>query len=93
MAMASLMMIPAPGEKVQAGKVYELYKNWCEVNGQRAATQRSFGDRLSQLGFKKETGRVYVYLDVRLEQDPKFDPVPAPPAQPAGDPGWSPKDF
>lgn len=90
---AASMMIPTPGEKVQAGTVYTVYLNWCEVNGQRGATQRSFGDRLSQLGYKKETGRVYVYLDVRLEQDPKFDPVTPSPAKVDGDPGWSPRDL
>lgn len=82
------------GHNEKAGPVYKAYTDWCEVNGLRAASHRSFGDRLTELGFKKRRGNYFVYLDVRLNQTAsKYDGVPVPPRGPAGDPGWKPSDM
>lgn len=84
------------GSTVQAGKLYEAYTRWCEVNAMRPATFRSFGDSLGEKGMKKKRGNYVVYLDVRLMPTAsKFDPgepSPREPARPAdaGDPGWTP---
>lgn len=55
------------GKTMQAGPLYKAYEEWCTLNGVTAAKQRSFGDRLGELGFKKTTGRVYVYQDISLD--------------------------
>ena len=55
------------GETMQAGPLYKLYVEWCELNGVTAAKQRSFGDRLGELNFKKTTGRTYVYQDIAVD--------------------------
>jgi len=68
------MIRPAKGKKVQAGPLYRSYTDWCEANGLRSASQRSFGDRLTELGYEKYSGRVYEYLDIELEANPKYDP-------------------
>ncbi len=86
-----LALEPMVGSTAQAGKIYKAYTEWCEVNAQRAASFRSFGDSLSEKGFKKKRGNYVVYLDVMLRPTAsKFDPPesgePPPPQQ--GDPGW-----
>lgn len=88
-------LAPCEGGEVQAGKVYQAYCQWCEVNALRPATQRSFGDKLGELGFKKKRGNYVVYLDVMLlPTASKFDPnAPQPPAPQKGDPGWQPEDL
>jgi len=68
------MIVREAKAKVQAGVLYKSYTDWCEVNGLRPASQRSFGDRLTTLGYEKKTGAVYYYLDVRLNPNPKYDP-------------------
>jgi putative DNA primase/helicase len=55
------------GQTMQAGPLYKLYVEWCELNGVTAAKQRSFGDRLGELGYKKITGRTYVYQDIVVD--------------------------
>lgn len=54
------------GQKLKAGILYKAYVQWCENNGIRPASQRSFGDKLAELNFEKQRGANYVYLDVRL---------------------------
>lgn len=80
------------GFKVQASDVYNAYEKWCKANGLKPYQQTAFGLRLNALGIRKEKGRVYHYLDVKLGDIPEWaDPrdPPAPPRQ-NGDPGWSP---
>jgi len=68
----------AEGGEVTGGALYKAYTDWCEVNGLRAATQRSFGDRLSELGYQKRKGRIYTYLGIKLGDVPsRFDPQPS----------------
>lgn len=86
---ADSMIRQVAGEHVQAGVLFRAYTDWCEINSLVAAKQRTFGDRLGELGFKKTTGRVYVYQDIALELEPKYDP-PAAPVDRSGDPGWVP---
>lgn len=85
---AEAMIVPRAGNRIQAGHLYKKYVEWCEANGITAAKQRSFGDRLSELGFKKETGRVYEYLDITLRAAPAG--IGDAPAGDGDDPGWSP---
>lgn len=89
-AFCEAMIVPAEGATIQAGTLYTRYTEWCEVNAMTAAKQRTFGDRLTELGYKKKVGRTYTYLDIECLSSPKFDPVPAAPTAPAGDPGWEP---
>jgi putative DNA primase/helicase len=56
-----------PGKTMQAGPLYKAYEEWCALNGVTAAKQRSFGDRLGELGYMKITGRVYIYQDIVLD--------------------------
>jgi putative DNA primase/helicase len=37
-----------------SGTLYKAYVNWCEENGEAAATQTAFGLRLAERGFKKK---------------------------------------
>lgn len=87
----SVALVPEPGGQVKAGTLYDAYVKWCEINALRPASHRSFGDSLSEKGYKKKRGNYVVYLDVRLlPTASKFDPPdPAPRAQ-EGDPGWEP---
>lgn len=54
------------GSTLKAGLLYKAYLTWCENNGLRPASQRSFGDKMSELGFEKRRGANYVYLNLRL---------------------------
>lgn len=60
------------GQTMQAGPLYKLYEEWCGLNGVTAAKQRSFGDRLGELGFKKITGRTYVYQDIKVDESWRY---------------------
>lgn len=61
------------GKTVQAGPLFKTYEEWCGLNGVTAAKQRSFGERLGELGFKKTTGRVYIYQNVVLDDNWRYD--------------------
>lgn len=63
---AEKCLMPMPNAHLKAGDAYKAYSDWCERNGLRAATQRSFGDRMTALGYKKKRGAYYTYLDVAL---------------------------
>src|SRR5690606_2874169 len=77
-----------PGQKVRAGVLYEAYEHWCKRNGVRAATQRSFGDRLNDLNFQKQRGAFYVYLDVVLRAEATPTSTAEPPPRDPDDPGF-----
>lgn len=79
---ASSMIVPHPGHNIQAGKLFERYQQWCAANGLVAAKQRTFGERLGELGYAKKTGRVYEYTDITLRALPAAD----------DDPGWAPPE-
>lgn len=85
-------LVEAKGYKVQASDVYAAYEKWCRANGLKPYQQTAFGLRLNALGVRKEKGRVYHYLDVKLGDIPDIaDPrEPNPPRRPADDPGWTP---
>jgi putative DNA primase/helicase len=87
------------GEVMQAGPLYKLYVEWCELNGVTAAKQRSFGDRLGEMGFKKTTGRTYIYQDIMVDSSWRMDidqEVPRGSKRKAivdpNDPGWTPAE-
>ncbi|MCR6672186.1 phage/plasmid primase, P4 family [Devosia ginsengisoli] len=87
------------GQTIQAGPLHKLYIEWCELNGVTAAKQRSFGERLGELGFKKTTGRVYVYQDIVVDKSWRISidrEVPRDPKSKAikdtADPGWTPAE-
>lgn len=63
---AEASLTPLIGSAVKAGEAFKHYTEWCEKNGLRPASQRSFGDRLVTLGYRKKRGANYVYLDVAL---------------------------
>lgn len=77
---AESMIIESQGQRIQAGHLYKRYEEWCAANAITAAKQRTFGDRLAELGYRKETGRVYEYLDIAVRAAPIM----------ADDPGWEP---
>lgn len=87
---AEHMIEPAEGQTVQAGVLYKSYEDWCQVSAMVPAKQRTFGDRLGELGFKKIAGRLVVYQNIRLLDNPKYEQMADAPARPQGDPGWSP---
>jgi len=60
---------PAENCKIQAGDLYKAYLRWCEVNQIKPASNRSFGDRLSDLGFQKKRSNYFFYTDIRLKDD------------------------
>jgi len=42
--------------RAKAADLYQAYMQWCEQNGERAETQRSFGMRLTERGFETHKG-------------------------------------
>lgn len=87
-------VIQAENWKVQAQDMYAAYEKWCRANGIKPYQQTAFGLRLNALGLRKEKGRTYNYLDVKLGDIPHFadprTPTAAPPAAQPDDPGWTP---
>lgn len=70
---------PTEKAKVQAGDLYKAYLRWCEINQLKPASNRSFGDRLNDLGFKKTRSNFYYYVDIRLRDDLAGTTADAPP--------------
>lgn len=54
--------------KVKMKDLYEEYTQWCEDNGERAASQRTFSLRLQERGFSKHrgTGGLYYWFGLGL---------------------------
>lgn len=77
------LVIPAPGEKVQARSMLAAYNDWCLANGMKAWNETAFGKAMRRLGYKKQEGRLVYYLDVALGDVPK-------PSYTTSDPGWQP---
>lgn len=86
-------LLRTPGARVNASDMYKAYCDWCEANGLTAWKQTPFGLRMVALGFKKEKGRTYAYLDVKLGDVPHIADPRTPSPRPAenGDPGWQPQ--
>ncbi len=86
-------LIRTEGGRVNASDMFKAYSDWCDANGLTAWKQTPFGLRMVALGFKKEKGRTYSYLDVKLGDIPHIaDPrTPTPPPRDNGDPGWTPQ--
>lgn len=84
-----------PGHTVRAGDIYKAYQAWCEANALRPASLRSFGDSLTEKGFKKKRGNYIVYLDVRLKDHiaAPGEAGPVPPARDPDDPGFDPSQM
>ncbi|HOW62161.1 MAG TPA: phage/plasmid primase, P4 family [Candidatus Contendobacter sp.] len=57
--------------EAKAADLYASYSNWCEVQGERPESQRSFGLRLVERGFeqKKRTGGTRYWLGIGLLVD------------------------
>lgn len=58
-----------PGKTVKAGELYTAYKDWAELNGEKAMTNNAFGREMSERGIDKvRTGsdRQLTYLGIAL---------------------------
>ncbi|MNL52567.1 hypothetical protein D3C87_1757560 [compost metagenome] len=73
---------------MQAGDLYKAYLRWCEINQLKAASNRSFGDRLNDLGFQKTRSNFYYYVDIRLRDDLAGTTTDGPPKRHKDDPGY-----
>nr|WP_248306988.1 phage/plasmid primase, P4 family [Devosia sp. 1635] len=86
---AEVAIEKAEGETVKAGVLYTAYEAWCKINGLKNASQRSFGDKLGELGYQKKRGGYYLYLDVKLRDVPGLHADHGtPPKRDADDPGY-----
>ena len=48
-------------EGENATKIYKAYCSWCEENGQRATSQRRFGDAMVERGYEKRKETTVIY--------------------------------
>lgn len=60
----------APGEDVTARDMYLAYVAWCHANSVKPYAERGFASIMTQKDFKKETGRIRKYKDLRLKDVP-----------------------
>lgn len=53
--------------RVQSGEIYSCYRKWCEENGTKQTSQRTFGAAMTERGFERRIGggRTF-YIGVRL---------------------------
>jgi len=53
--------------RVQSGEIYSCYRKWCEENGTKQTSQRTFGAAMTERGFERRMGggRTF-YIGVRL---------------------------
>lgn len=61
---------PAPGYTVQAGILYQVYRRWCEENGERyPLTGNKFGREVAKVMQRTKTRANFAYQDVRLTDE------------------------
>jgi putative DNA primase/helicase len=59
----------APDAQVTSADLNRAYKKWCEKNGERAMSPRSFGLRLKERGFRQErTNSERLWRGLRLKE-------------------------
>lgn len=68
----------APGEKVAARAMYHAYEAWSSANAKKPITETRFGRVMKKKLNFDDTGRVRLYLDVRLHDVPENDRAPPP---------------
>ncbi len=56
----------APQHRARASALYEAFKCWCIQCGEYAASQRRFGDAMTEHGFAKEVSNGTWYLGIEL---------------------------
>lgn len=59
-----------PDAQARAGKLYKVYKRWCEENGEKQMTGTKFGRELPERGFEKEydrRGTYYVGVGIKAD--------------------------
>jgi phage/plasmid-associated DNA primase len=52
-----------------ATRLSKAYENWCRANAIEPRSQKWFGDRMSDLGIKREQIGVTYYCDIRLVRE------------------------
>ena len=61
---------PAPGYTIQASILYQVYRRWCEENGERfPVTANKFGREVGKTMTRCKTRAAYAYQDVRLTDE------------------------
>jgi P4 family phage/plasmid primase-like protien len=56
--------------EAKATPLYNIYKGWCDVSGEKPETQRAFGSRLTERGFeRKKRGGVYYWQGIGILAD------------------------
>ena len=58
--------IPEDGARVTATRLFTAYEKWCQANAIEARSQRWFGSRLTELGYKREQIGITYYVGIRL---------------------------
>jgi len=59
-----------PGERILASRLYRAYQEYCKKEGMKAWTQKTFGDRLTEQGVRREKISGYTqYLDLVLTHE------------------------
>ncbi len=58
-----------PGGHVTASKLYEAYCKWCEANAIAPRSQRWFGVRMTEFGYKRQTVGITYYSGLRLVKE------------------------
>jgi putative DNA primase/helicase len=55
-----------PSLKAPATPLYEAYRRWCDRNGERAVSQRAFGEALGERAFVRVKSSCYAWHGLRL---------------------------
>ena len=58
--------IPEDGARVTATRLFTAYEKWCQANAIEARSQRWFGSRLTELGYKREQIGITYYVGIQL---------------------------
>ena len=54
----------------KAGELYKAYRDWCDSNGERPESQKSFGTMLREKGFEKFKKGTFQYHGIMLAEQP-----------------------
>jgi putative DNA primase/helicase len=67
-------IVPEDGARVAATRLFTAYEKWCQANAITASSQRWFGSRMTELGYKRVTSGIAFYVGIQLLCEQFGDP-------------------
>jgi phage/plasmid-associated DNA primase len=58
-----------PMAQVSATRLYQVYQKWCQANAVEPRSQKWFGDRMTDMGIRRDQVGVMYYFGIQLVRE------------------------